>query len=292
MQPGQISGVLDASGDGQGRFGGDATLVTNYITGAQFPVTPTEPRKHDILFGRFVVDDGDYASMTAGLPENWQEKIVFFNVSDCAETYEFAKALFNRIVDASGPEVERYDNWDPVERDIALREEGAYYLDTDTVHYDQRDSSEFRLFWQYMPKFRVLDKADFVKTTAVFLMLFLFIAIVCFAAVFVIAFTRCMTIALTNAQVYEDMRKLGAPRAYLRASVRGQVSRVFLVPALAGTGLIYAFYGMIMYFNDNRLTPQELAGMVVCMGLICAVSVLIYGVYRFTLHRVCRALNL
>lgn len=292
LQPGQISGVLDASGDGQGRFGGDATLVTNYITGAQFPVTPTEPRKHDILFGRFVVDDGDYASMTAGLPENWQEKIVFFNVSDCAETYEFAKALFNRIVDASGPEVERYDNWDPVERDIALREEGAYYLDTDTVHYDQRDSSEFRLFWQYMPKFRVLDKADFVKTTAVFLMLFLFIAIVCFAAVFVIAFTRCMTIALTNAQVYEDMRKLGAPRAYLRASVRGQVSRVFLVPALAGTGLIYAFYGMIMYFNDNRLTPQELAGMVVCMGLICAVSVLIYGVYRFTLHRVCRALNL
>ncbi len=292
LNPGQISGILDSTGDGQGRFGGDATLVTNYITGEQFPVTPIEPRKHDILFGRFVVDDGDYAAMTAGLPEDWREKQVFFNVENCEETYAFAKALFNRIVDASGPEVERYDDWDPVQRDIYLKEEGTYYLDAYTVHYDQRDSSEFRMFWQYMPKFRVLDRADFVKTTAVFLMLFIFIAIVCFAAVFVIAFTRCMTIALTNAQVYEDMRKLGAPRAYLYASVRGQVSRVFLVPALAGTGLIYAFYGMIMYFNDNRLTTQELAGMAVCLGLIGAVSALIYGVYRVTLHRVCRALEL
>lgn len=292
LKPGQISGVLDSTGDGQGRFGGDATLVTNYITGEQFPVTPIEPRKHDILFERFVVDDGDYAAMTAGLPEDWREKQVFFNVENCGETYAFAKALFNRIVDASGPEVERYDDWDPVQRDVYLKEKGTYYLDAYTVHYDQRDSSEFRMFWQYMPKFRVLDKADFVKTTAVFLMLFVFIAIVCFAAVFVIAFTRCMTIALTNAQVYEDMRKLGAPRAYLYASVRGQVSRVFLVPALAGTGLIYAFYGMIMYFNDNRLTTQELAGMAVCLGLICVVSALIYSVYRFTLHRVCRALEL
>jgi len=292
LRPGQISGVLNASGDGQGRFGGNATLVTNYITSERFPVTSAESRKNDILFGRFVVDDGDYAAMTAGLPEDWQEKLVFFNVENCGETYDFAKALFNRIVDASGAEVEQYDAWDPVERDICLKEGGEYYLDTYTVRYDQRDSSDFRMFWQYMPQFRVLDRADFVKTTAVFLMLFIFIAIVCFAAVFVIAFTRCMTIALTNAQVYEDMRKLGAPRAYLYASVRGQVSRVFLVPALAGTGLIYAFYGMIMFFNDNRLTTQELAGMAACLGLITAVSVLIYGVYRFTLRRVCRALKI
>ena len=100
-----------------------------------------------------------------------------------------------------------------------------------------------------------------------------------------------MTIALTNKQVYDDMRKLGAPNAYLYASVRGQVSKVFLVPALTGTGLIYGFYAMIMYFNDNRFTLQELAGMAVCLALVAAVSALFYGVYRFTLRRVCRALK-
>ena len=79
------------------------------------------------------------------------------------------------------------------------------------MDYSQRDSSDFRLYWQYMPRFRVLDKADFVRTTAVFLMLFVFIAVLCLSAVIVIACTRCMTIAQSSRQVYSDLRRLGAP---------------------------------------------------------------------------------
>lgn len=156
------------------------------------------------------MNDEDYEKMTAGLPDSWRETMVFFNVADCESSYAFAKALFNRIVDASGPEVAVIDSWDPVGRDRDMKETGSYWADENHVSYDRRDSSEFRLYWQYMPQFRVMDKADFVRTLAVFLILFVFIAVICFAAVFVIAFTRCMTIALVNHQVYEDMRKLGA----------------------------------------------------------------------------------
>ena len=159
--------------------------------------------------------------------------------------------------------------------------------------YAQRDSSLFRLYWQYMPQFRALDKADFVKTTAVFLILFIFIAIVCFAAVIVIAYTRCMTIALTHRQVYDDLRRLGAPQRYLYQSVRGQVKRVFLTPAVVGTSLIYAFYMLIMYFNGDPpgITATEAAGLLASLGVIAAVSVLLYGVYRMTLRAVCRSLD-
>ena len=291
LEPGQVSGVLDATGDGRGVFGPEIHLVTNYITGQQLKVTPVEPRNHDLLFGRFVLDDGDYEAITQGLPDSWLENMVFFNVENCEDTYDFAKALFNRIVDASGPEVAVLDAWDPIERDQDIQKEGHYYFDDYYFTYDQRNSSDFRLYWQYMPQFRVLGKADFVKTTAVFLILFIFIAVVCFAAVFIIAYTRCMTIALTNRQVYEDMRKLGAPNAYLFRSVRGQVSRVFLVPALVGTSLIYAFYTMIMFFNDNRLTAQELAGMAMCLLVVAGISALCYLFYRLTLHKVCQSLN-
>ena len=76
-----------------------------------------------------------------------------------------------------------------------------------------------------MPQFRVLDQNDFVTTMAVFLVLFIFIALICFAAVLVIAFTRCMTIALSNRQVYDDLRRLGAPSAYLFRSVEGRCRR-------------------------------------------------------------------
>ena len=291
LEPGQVSGVLDATGDGRGRFGAEIHLVTNYITGQQLKVTPVEPRKNDLLFGRFILDDGDYQTITQGLPDSWLETTVFFNAKNCEDTYDFAKALFNRIVDASGTEVAVLDAWDPIERDRDIQEEGHYYFDDYCFTYDQRNGSDFRLYWQYMPQFRVLGKADFVKTTAVFLILFIFIAVVCFAAVFIIAYTRCMTIALTNRQVYEDMRKLGAPNAYLFRSLRGQVSRVFLVPALVGTSLIYAFYTTIMFFNDNRLTAQELTGMAMCLLVVAGISALFYLFYRLTLHKVCQSLN-
>ena len=108
----------------------------------------------------------------------------------------------------------------------------------------------------------------------------------------VISFTRCMTIALTNARVYDDLRHLGAPRSYLFRSVKGQVSKVYLVPAVVGTTVICAFYAMILYCNDNRFTPGELAGMGTCAVVIAALSLVLYGVYRFTRKRVCRSLSI
>lgn len=298
LTPGTVAGVFDASGSGQGVFSGDAALLTNTVTGKTLPVTAVEGLRNDILFGRYVMDDGDYAAMAEGLPDDWRETTVAFNVEDCADTYDFAKALFYEIVDRSGPEVEQYDAWDPVRKQIAEDAGEGYVFDREhladygfsPIDYAQRDSSAFRMSWQYMPQFRVLDKTDFVKTTAVFLTLFIFIALICFAAVIVIAFTRCMTIALTNRRVYDDLRHLGAPRAYLYRSVRSQVKRVFLVPAVTGTALIYAFYAMIMYFNDDRITDTEIAGMIACLGVIAAVSALLYGVYRLTLKKVCRVL--
>ena len=147
-------------------------------------------------------------------------------MENCEETYDFAKALFNEIVDRSTIDVAQFSGWDPVIRDQYLAEEGVYFLDRENcaeygftvIDYAQRDSSAFRLDWHYMPAFRILDRTDFVKTMAVFLILFVFVAVVCFAAVFVIAYTRCMTIALTNRKVYDDLRHLGASNAYLAPS--------------------------------------------------------------------------
>lgn len=301
LASGEIRGVIDVEGSALG-FSPDAEILTNYLTKERLSVTPLEPLRYDSLFGRYVMNDGDFARLGAGLSDEWRETQVCFNVENCADTYEFAKALFNKIVDRSGPDVAQFGGWDPVVRDRDIAEQGFYFLDREhcgsegftVIDYEQRNSSSFRLDWQYMPQFRVMDKADFVRTLAVFLILFVFIAVVCFAAVFVIAYTRCMTIALTGAKVYDDLRHLGASNAYLRRSVQGQVKRVFLVPALAGTGLIYAFYVMILYFNGSPagITPSEAAGLLAALAVIAAVSALMYGVYRLTLAQVCRALGI
>ena len=124
LLPGQISGIMDASGDGQGVFGGNASLITNYVTGAQFFVSPSAEQRHDILFGRYVLDDSDYETMTAGLSPEWREGMVFFDVERCEETYDFAKALFNRIVDASGP----YRQHQPCGEDAVFRRRLPHWL--------------------------------------------------------------------------------------------------------------------------------------------------------------------
>lgn len=206
-------------------------------------------------------------------------------MEDEEDTYFFARALFDEIVDRSGPEVALFDGWDPVVRDRYLAEKGYYFLDPahlepngfSPIEYDQRDSSNFRNSWKYMPRFRVLDQADFTTTMAVFLMLFVFVSIVCFAAMVVILFTRCMTIAMTNARVYDDLRHLGASSAFLRRTVKGQISRVFFVPLCTGTLLIYAFFAMILYFNSGSFTPGELAGLANCALVVLVLSLFLYG---------------
>ena len=300
LAPGTCANVLDDEGGSDYLSGGDVTLVTNMVTGASLSVTPAEPLCFTMLLGCYVLDDADYEILTAGLTDLWRETWVFFNVADAEASYPFADALFNEIVDRSGDDVLQMDAYDLVS--AALAEEAGEVYDYDRAHIaahgfpvierEDRDTSEFRNYWLYMPQFRVLDQNDFVTTMAVFLVLFIFIALICFAAFIVIAFTRCMTIALTNARVYDDLRHLGAPNRYLFRSVKGQVSKVFLVPAIVGTAVISAFYLMIMYFNDNRFTPGEMAGMAVCAAVIAVLSAVLYGVYRITRRSVCRALGI
>ncbi len=301
LAPGTCANVLDDEGGSDYLSGGDVTLITNMVTGQSLSVAPAEPLRYTMLLGCYVLDNGDYEAITAGLTDDWRETWVFFNVADVESSYPFADALFNEIVDRSGPEIEVFDAWDPVARELEIAETGSYDYDSrdylaanglGVIDYDDRDSSEFRNYWLYMPQFRILDQNDFVTTMAVFLVLFIFIALICFAAVIVIAFTRCMTIALTNARVYDDLRHLGAPSRYLFRSVKGQVSKVFLVPAIVGTGVIAAFYLMIMYFNDSRFTPGEFAGMAACGAVITALSAVLYGVYRLTRRSVCRLLGI
>ena len=300
LAPGTCANVLDDEGGSEFRSGGDVTLVTNMVTGERLPVTPGEPLRYTMLLGCYVLDDADYAAITDGLTDLWRESWVFFNVADANASYPFAKALFNEIVDCSGDEVMQLDAYDLVAKQLAEEAGEAYLFDRENLtalgfpamEREDRDSTEFRNYWLYMPQFRVLDQNDFVTTMAVFLMLFIFIALICFAAVIVIAFTRCMTIAFTNRRVYDDLRHLGAPNAYLFRSVKGQVSKVFLVPAIVGTAIISAFYVMIMYFNDNRFTPGEVAGMGTCAAVTAALSLVLYGVYRLTRKSVCRRLGI
>ncbi len=297
LAPGTVTTVSDSEGAGAYWAPNDVTLVTNPVTGRELNVKSVESSlKNELLLGCRIMNDADFDLVTEGLPEEWKEEQVFFNVSN--DNYGFAKALFYRIVECSEAETAICDGYDRIVRDRYLERGEEYYFDDaekfgiPIIRLDQPDSSVFRLNWMYMPKFRVLEHADFLATMAVFLLLFVFIAVLCFSAVSVILFTRSMTLAMTNAWVYDDLRKLGASEAYLYKTAKEQTKRVFRAPVITGTLLILVFYLLILWGNDGGVMAYELAGFGGCLAIIAALSMLIMVLYRFTVRQSCKLLRI
>lgn len=288
--------------DGAGKMDkNNKTLLTNMTTQKTLSLSFQQYLRFNMLASTYdtayyVLDDADYAEITDGLADEWREKLVYFNVKDDLNTYNFAKKLFHSIVKHSAPECAVCDMYNFVGKAVSQKAGETYfgdeYPEMTEVDYAKPDSSMFRMHWKYMPQFRVLDKYDFIKEYAVFFMVFIFISIVCFAAVLLIGYTRCITIAMNNRQVYDDLRHLGASQKYIRRTVKGQVSKVFGVPAFVGTLLTFAFFIMILSLNDGRIIQSEISALITCFFIVLGLSAVIWAFYRHTLNKVYKMLKI
>lgn len=294
LEPGECAATLDYYGDIL-----DISLVTNPVTMQQLSVTTLpEPLPSDLFQDTFVLTDEDYASITQGLTPDWQEVQVLFNAEN--DSYAFSKALLHSIVAHSGPETAVFDGYDRISRMNAHKAGEEYWgdqieeLNLPIIDLSQPDTSDFQLNWLYMPKFQALDDGNFLSNFAVFLLLFVFVAILCFGAVGVILYTRSQTLMLSNAWVYEDLRKLGASNRYLKKTAQGQIKRVFFSPILIGTVLMLGFYTLILLANggDMVLDQNERMSLSVCLLVVAAMSAVFYGFYRFTLNKSWHTLHL
>ena len=268
----------------------DMKCFTNPDTMQTLPVSFQEEIHYNMLHRFILLDDEDYISITEGLGDEWRETWVQFDVEDGDSSYEFAKRLRNTIINASGEASAVFKNYDRVVRmntEAAGRE--YHYEQAD---YGERDSSNFYLYWRYIPLFRAMDQNDYVMNLAVYLLLFIFISIICISAVIVIAYTRCLTIAEQNRQVYDDLRHLGAKRDYLYRSIKSQVNGVFTLPIAVGTALICAYQVLVLYANSGGFETGDLITFGMDAVLLAVISLLLWAVYRITLKKVSSILNI
>ena len=240
------------------------------------------------IYGYKIVDDADYEKITSGLTDKWLQNQVFFNVEDVNSTYDFAKTLYREIVTNSNSQVAIGKYFDQViEVHDQERGESSWQIASNSnMDYSLLDSTEFRMYWKYMPSFTILDSNDFMKTYAVFLLLFVFIAIICFAAVFVITYTRSLTVAMNNLPVYRDIVFLGANEAYVKSTIKDQLRKIFFIPSFIGTIVILVFYTGILYFNSSSLTQSEIYALILNCLIVGVISTIFYGVYKFTLKKI------
>jgi len=272
------------------------SIVTNTITGERLEAKVTcDLRYTEFASDAFIMNDADYARLAAGLPDDYRETYVVFNTSgEDTACYRFDKRLFHTFLDRMGPETFHEASWNQIGRDRCIMQYGEYLIEKydEQVSSERRDSSMFRVNAKYMPSFRAFNRAEAVSTMAVFITVFLYVAVVCYIAVVLIGYTRCRSIALNNRQVYEDLRKLGANRSYLFRSVRGQVSKVYLIPAIIAGAVMYTFMAIILLANDGMLTFSEIVGLAACGGVLALLSLILWICYRQTLKAVCETLNI
>lgn len=297
VAPGTYYAVSNTEETGLYYTNSDCKLFTNLTTRETLPVTFQGYVHADFLVTRKginVLNDNDYEKIARGLSEYWKEHIFVFNV-ERNDSYTFASALFYRLVDCYEPEYAIPSYYDRVEK-LCVGERGeTYWGDTEAmtkISFDSPDSTDFRNYWTYMPQIKMLDKNDFARTHAVFLMMFLFISIICILAAMIISYTRCMTIALNNRYVFDDLKRLGASPEFLMKEVKGQSKNVFAVPVGIGTGAMFVLYGLIMFGNDGKLTGTEAASLGVCLLLVGVFGIIFYLVYLYTVKRMCRELEI
>lgn len=266
----------------------EGTKVTNMVTHESMAVV-FDGYVHCGLLAEskinYVLNNDDYINISKGLTEDWTGNTVFFNV-DGEDSYAFANELYNRYVDCFTEEAELDSEYDRVAKASCELRGETYWGDQEglsNIDFDKRNSTDFRMWWAFMPKFSILDKNDFINNFAVFLMMFLFIAIICMTAALVICYTRCITIAINNRYVFVDLKRLGASPGFLLKEVRNQASKVFVVPSAIGMTAMYLLYIMIMYGNDGRITNSEITGLGVCLMTLVLFVGIIYAVYRKTI---------
>lgn len=240
---------------------------------------------------KYVISDEDYKLYFEKLPKENIENFVLFNVENSDETYAFAKNLKNEIIKRSSEDVAVVPSYDDYAKKIANQKGEIYEPDKYPVELSP-DNNLLVNDWKYYPQFKVLTRQDVIKNMAVFFMLFIYIALVCFIAVGVIAYTRSLTIAINNKNLFNDLKKLGANNKYIEKCIKVQLKKIFIIPTIVGSTIMYLFYFMIMYANSGNITPSEYIGLSIDIGIILVMSIYIYGIYKLSFKRVKKIVNI
>lgn len=231
----------------------------------------------------YVISDSDYEKMTKGLSDVYRENLVFFNVADVENSYDFAKDLLAQYVGRATEMSNHLSNWDLWE-ERQTEASGEEYGYSGTIDMTM-ENSLLLSDWKYSPGFNIIMIQDQMQLISVYVMLCLYIFIIALAAISVMTYVRSISIAADNRQLFDSLKKLGADRQYQIKILKKQLARIFQYPAIIGCSTGFAFSLIMDLFNDGRLAATEITALTVLMGIIIMISGVLFAVYKYSLKK-------
>ena len=121
-----------------------------------------------------------------------------------------------------------------------------------------------------------------MQLLSIYVMLCLYIFIICLSAAAVMSYVRSVSIAESNKNLFYNLERLGADRAYRDGILKSQLSRIFRYPAALGCLLGFSFSAFMSWSNDRRFTADELTTLAIALGTILLILAFLSGVYYFS----------
>lgn len=233
---------------------------------------------------RYVISDSDFKEITQKLSENKQMKQILFNVSDVQDSYPFAEALYDEFVNRAPAEMARMNAYDEYQEELALSKNETYYYSTPMDL--SPDNPDLMDDWKYYPTIKILIEKTLFRNMAVYFLLFIYVAIICLAAVGIIAYTRSVTIGINNKQLFDDLGKLGANHKYVKKCITSQLTKIFVLPVAIGSSLILIFMLIILVGNDGLFSRPDMITLSIDLAITIVVFIYLYIVYRFSLKKI------
>ncbi len=266
----------------------DMDLITNPVTEEQMKVRLAGTIAYEALMingvNSYILNDEDYREITKELPDNRLYHQILFNIQDSEAAFDFSKALYGEILKRAPREMQVQSGYDEYQEQLAI-ETGEEYGANQQMEMSP-DNSDLMGYWKFYPNMKVMKEKTFFQTNAVFFMLFIYVAIICLAAVGIIAYTRSVTIGMNNKQLFDDLKKLGGNHKYLKKCITSQLMKIYALPVIIGSILIYIFTLMTYKGNDGVVSSTEIWALGVDFLLLLGVGVYMYVVYRASLRKI------
>ncbi len=257
----------------------------NPVTDKRLPLTFGGSLEYDALAKMsdpytYILNDQDYAVITDGISQEYMEHLLLFDTTDFNASYSFAKDLIAQYVEhttALSSHLGYYDAW----MEKLAKEQGKEYPLSSPVELSM-DNSMLLNDWKYAPDFMVVTRQDYMQLICIYVMLCLYIFIISLSAVAIMTYVRSISIAASNRELFLNLDKLGAPKAYQKHILKSQLKKIFQYPAILGCSLAVLFSTLMCWFNDSRYTAGELHSLTILLGLTLVIFALLYIIYRIS----------
>jgi len=236
---------------------------------------------------RCIISDRDYALLKEGLPQEQILRQVLFDTDNNEASLAFSNELYREFVLRMSDNMKVPGAYNSVRHEVEGDDYGYNY----PAVYDA-DNPARETDWRYAPNFIYLSASNGFLQRAVFFLMFLYVAVICLAAVGIVSYTRSQSVGLGSKQVFDDLKKLGANNRYVSRLLKTQVKKVYVLPTAIGCVGMFAFETLLLHQNDGGLDAYEFRALGISFLLTVAVVFYQYLIYRISMRRVTNILGL